>query len=204
MKLQSLSASPSSAESSLFLSTLRCLCSISRCLRRLTRKMCHQHALDGCANVIAPNSDALVLFGANFLGRGSRKGDRRSIITRKLRRHLARVRKVVLIDEYLTSQVCWKCSHKCCEANSERGPHPFKRSPSGKYNELEPCYARMNKADKDEHRNLYCHKCNCRINRDLNAACNIMSIYRSLVTTGTRPPCLTKPPRVEDLEVASC
>ena len=171
---------------------------------RLTRMIAQQHALDGVVRMVAPDPRTVLLFGSGFFGRNARKGDspKRPMVVRALRRHLARHRQVVLINEYLTSQVCWRCSHDC-KAGS---PHPTTVSPSG-YLVLQKCHARMEKEDEDDHRDLCCHNSvhnpvhritGSRINRDLNAACNIMSIFHSLVTQGARPPCLTKPVEEEE------
>ena len=169
---------------------------------RLRRMSCKQHAMDGCVNIVAPDSESVVVFGSGFFGRRLRKGDspKRPGVVRALRRHLARKRRVVLVNEYLTSQVCWKCSHKCRSANSDSTGHPSTRTEAG-YLVLKPCCARMRKEDADVvHRDLYCHNHaggGCRINRDLNAACNMMAIFHSLVHTGGRPRCLTKPKEEE-------
>ena len=84
---------------------------------RSTHKQNRKRLLD---RVVQPDPNTVVFWGANFNGQRSLKGDRHGpSLTRALRRRFALTRRVVLVNEYLTSKTCCVCGARG-EANLAR------------------------------------------------------------------------------------
>ncbi len=123
----------------------------------------------GVVNKIAPDPTTVVLFGANFFGRGCVKGDVAGpVVVKGIRRALAKQRIVITIDEYNTT----KC-HLVCGRELERDPE-----------------------DKHE---KWCTYCTRKVDRDRNAAQNIRAVWRQHLVDGTRPAHLRRPVRTVQL-----
>jgi hypothetical protein len=85
----------------------------------------------------------VVALGRNYQGRRARLGDKWTPVCKVVLNLLSVHFAVVLIDEYLTSQMCWQCRNKLV-------------------------------ARQGEPREKYCLVCQCEVDRDVNAAKNIL------------------------------
>ena len=144
----------------------------SRRALRLTRASNARRRLRTIVNEICPDPRTVVVFGANFFGwRHTPKGTVAGpAAVKAIRRELAKTRVVVLADEYMTSR-----RHHVC------GSELAKRE-----------------GDADQ-REKHCLACGTDVDRDLNAALNILEVWREFIRSGARPEHLRR--RVEDEEV---
>ncbi len=136
---------------------------------RLVQASRKRSNMSGVVNKIAPDPTTVVLFGANFFGRGCVKGDVAGpVVVKGIRRALAKQRIVITIDEYNTT----KC-HLVCGRDLECDPE-----------------------DKHE---KWCTYCTRKVDRDRNAAQNIRAVWRQHLVDGTRPAHLRRPVRTVQL-----
>jgi len=125
---------------------------------RLTRASRGRRSMDRVVNTIAPDPKTIVVFGANFYGRPCRFGDVAGpVVVKGIRRKLAKHRVVVVVDEYNTT----KC-HLTCGQVMQTALH--------------------------DAREKVCGTCGgVAVDRDRNAAENILAVWRSYVQNRTRP-----------------
>lgn len=134
-----------------------------RCVR-LTRDSRARANLARIVTTVAPREDTIVVFGANFFGRECRTGDVAGpVAVKSIRRKLAQHLIVVAVDEYFTTR-----RHHVC--GQDLDPHPTKSHEKS------------------------CRTCGLAlVDRDLNAALNMVAIWTGLITTGARPEYLQRP-----------
>ena len=93
--------------------------------RKVARNRFHrfqlgQKALDDMVNTIAPpSSRSAVVFG-NFFGRRALKGEAGVAPVKKLRRHLAVTRRLLILDEFGTTKMCSFCDHELTHPKEKR------------------------------------------------------------------------------------
>jgi len=87
--------------------------------KRFQACMRRQRAAEAVINVLSPfredggHLSDVIAFGRNYFGRRCKRGDVNDApVCKSIRRRLAASRRVVLIDEYFTSQKCHKCGHQ--------------------------------------------------------------------------------------------
>ena len=114
---------------------------------------------------VAPDPSTVVVWGGSYNGRGCMRGDTVGPTPVKaLRRAFARERIVVVVDEYKST-----ATHALC--GNLLDPRP--NDPTG--------------------REKYCNHCGQDVERDINAACNMDSIWVTRINTGERPAHLRRP-----------
>jgi hypothetical protein len=104
----------------------------------------------------------VIALGRNYKGARARCGDKWTPVCKAVLDMLARKFTVVLIDEYLTSQMCHSC-----------------------HNKLVP--------RKGENREKHCAHCGCDVDRDVNAAKNMLEVFLFHVRGWGRPEYLCRP-----------
>ena len=148
------------------------------CVRRarLMNYMRRDRELDRICNDLCGGQPTIVAFGAaNACSTGFGYAPAPQSRLRHRLRHV-HAAKVCLIEEYLTSQVCSGCGERLGLVH-EHG----RREPVWHVKRCSWCRNGRG-APLTRH-------------RDINAASNIMAIYKSLATCGKRPPALTRPQR---------
>jgi len=106
----------------------------------------------------------VIAFGRNYFGRRCMPGDKNGApVCKSIRRRLAATRRVVLIDEYFTSQKCYKC------------------------------HAQLDMDDKTRVGTCTGAGCDNKCDRDVNAAKNIRAVFDARVSGWRRPPYLCRP-----------
>ena len=136
-----------------------------------TKHIRKQKTMDHMVNRIAPDVNTLVVYGSGYNGvskasRGSTYGNGPN---KAFRIHLSKKRKVILVDEYLTSQRCAFCKGKVSCPKRERK------------NDLGEAYL------KTIHGMLHCPQCNRSYGRDQLASFNIYKAFSCASRTNNRP-----------------
>jgi hypothetical protein len=128
--------------------------------------------------VLGKDRQKVAVFGDGVFA-GSMKGLPPAPVT-AIRDHLARHGKVVLVDEYLTSQVCSHCDRRMTErVDGRKKPIAQKGHRNGK---------------KRVHGVFHCKSgCKTTWNRDENAALNIARIFIAHLSEQPRPEALCRP-----------
>jgi len=172
--------------------------------RKVARNRFHrfqrgQSALDNMVNTIAPPSSSSVVIFGNFSGRRALRGEAGVAPVKKLRRHLAVTRRLLVLDEYRTSKMCSFCDNELTHPKEKRMIPDRKVE---KLLELEKKTkesvdeAKFRKEKKSVVRELN-GVCICsehkRLARDPNASHNMSQCFWSLLHTGQRPLRLQRP-----------
>jgi len=158
-----------------------------------------QSALDKMANAIAPASHSSAVIFGDFYGRRAIRGEAGVAPVKKLRRHLAVTRRVVVLDEYKTSRMCSFCDNELTHPKEKRMIRDRKvekllkleKEKGGDVDE-----ATFRKERKNVVRELsgvcICDK-HGRLDRDTNASHNMSQCFWSLLYAGQRPLRLQRP-----------
>ena len=148
-----------------------------------------------CKRITGGKSDVLVAFGdasSCHTGFGYAPAPQGRLRKRLTSIHGA---KLTLIDEYNTSQYCHKCHHKVLPATVSHSLEKIQQSAVLK-RKLDRNHFRIIRPEKYQERPhglRYCSYCKNEHgsptfhHRDLNSARNILCIYLSLASTGSRP-----------------
>jgi len=150
------------------------------------------------SSIAPPSSSSVVIFG-NFSGRRALRGEAGVAPVKKLRRHLAVTRRLLVLDEYRTSKMCSFCDNELTHPKEKRMIPDRKVE---KLLELEKKTkesvgeAKFRKEKKSVVRELN-GVCTCsehkRLARDPNASHNMSQCFWSLLHTGQRPLRLQRP-----------
>ena len=176
--------------------------------RKVARNRFHrfqlgQKALDDMVNTIAPPSSRSVVVFGNFFGRRALKGEAGVAPVKKLRRHLAVTRRLVILDEFRTTKMCSFCDHELTHPKEMRMIRDRKVEKLLE-REMERREGRMTEdeveAFKDKARNVkkvingvsICPE-HGRLLRDPNASHNMSQCFFSLLYKGERPLRLQRP-----------
>jgi hypothetical protein len=124
---------------------------------RLTKASKKQKAMSKVVQRVAPDPTTLVAFGANFNGRPCHKGDVAGPVVVKGIRRALAARRVVVMVDEFRSS---KCHHECGTVMA---------------------------ADPTDVREKVCPSCLCKVDRDVNAACNIGSVVAHYFVDKQRP-----------------
>lgn len=145
---------------------------------RLARHGRRQRHLFRMMQELAPKAQHVIALGNGFHGQRMRRGMQGGCAPIKgMRRFLSKFRRVVLIDEYMTSQRCPDC--KLTGKNSAdilQHPRLLRRDRYVKVNGVSQC--------------THCHTTH---SRDVAAARNIAAVYKAQVEGGSRPAYLCRP-----------
>ena len=152
---------------------------------RFTSAMRRQRAVDEIVNEVAPDPRTVVAYGSGYFG--SREACRGTVDgpgpVKALRRHFAKNRVTVLVDEFRTSRQCHRCDGEVeCPSRlrfyskAYRQSHPD--APKGRQTRV--------------HGLSHCPQCPSTWSRDANAARNILRAFLQTMRDGTRPPCLSR------------
>ena len=150
--------------------------SVRYCKLRQNKYYCKERALEAMVERITEGrKNIIIAFGSANVGSCVRGNP--PIAAKAFRRHCQKRCKVVLIDEYLTSQVCSKCG--------KRNLRPMR-------------YMKwVEEAKEARSHNIWavqvCRDCGTVWNRDVNASNNILAIFKSLNSNGERPPQFRRP-----------
>ena len=133
------------------------VCRASFVREGLAHKLSHK-----VVKLVAERPTDILAFGQGYNGRQAKRHDPYTPVAKRMRRLLVRWRRVVLIDEYYTSQ-------KCCV-----------------------CHTQL--VDREKSREKVCHgPCAQDVDRDHNAARNILAVFQAWTATGERPEYLARP-----------
>lgn len=102
----------------------------------------------------APNPASIIVVGGGYLGSRATKGCKATPVLQSLLRALAAKRRVVVVDEFLTSKTCARHKKRMVQS-SQRG--------------------------------FTCNECGSEMNRDENAARNILEVFWAHVRGECRP-----------------
>ena len=180
---------------------------------RFWRARKQARTMDTIVHMVAPNEDQIISFGSAYVGqKQSKKGTSYGPApVKKVKRYLALHRKVVLCNEYLTSQRCSMLQTERelrCGGTLERvvrmktvkqyppDPPPFHHHRRLKKERHDtPCIRKMMPV-----RGLcYCSQCRRYLSRDINSGRNMKHVLISMVNTGERPVDLQRPPPRESV-----
>jgi len=173
------------------------------CFREVARNRFHrfqkqQRTLDEMVNDLCPDRKNGVVILGNFNGRNAIKGETMRSPVKKLRRHLAKCRALIVIDEYKTS-----CTCSLCEGGIIH-PKEIRMISNRKLERMLAHAQRTGEVNVKEFRDLHkkkmvecagiseCKSCSRRLPRDLNAVHNMSRCFWNITTHGERPKYLSR------------
>lgn len=166
---------------------------------RFRRFQCGQSALDKMADAIAPASPSSAVIFGNFYGRRAIRGEAGVAPVKKLRRHLATTRRLLVLDEYKTSKMCSFCDNELTHPKEIRMIRDrkvekllqFEKEKRGDVDEA--AFREKNKKVLRELNGVCICAEHGRLGRDPNASHNMSQCFWSLLHAGQRPLRLRRP-----------
>lgn len=168
---------------------------------RFRRHKRSQRALDKMVNKIAPQQPPSAVVFGNFSGRRALKGEAGVAPVKKLRRHLALTRRLIILDEYKTTKMCSFCDNELSHPKEARMIRDrkvnellFRKKEKTEMTEVEQKVFRFKAKSVVREVNGVCICSNHgRLARDPNASHNMSQCFWSLLFTGARPERLQRP-----------